>query len=53
MKNVFSLGILALFLTISTASCGSGSTKKEDGKTQSDSTKTKKTKKDQPNTGCD
>ncbi|MDF2850850.1 MULTISPECIES: hypothetical protein [Sphingobacterium] len=53
MKKIINLGLLAFVLTTFTVSCGSAGKKKENGKSQSDSTSSKGSKKDQPNTGCD
>jgi len=53
MKKIINLGFLAFVLTTFTIACGSAGKKKEVGKEQSDSTSTKGSKKEQPNTGCD
>lgn len=53
MKKIIYLGLLAFVLTTFTSACGSASKKKNNNKEQSDSTASKQSKKDQPNTGCD
>ncbi len=53
MKKIINLGFLAFVLTTFTIACGSAGKKKEVGKEESDSTSTKGSKKEQPNTGCD
>ncbi|WP_158655597.1 MULTISPECIES: hypothetical protein [Sphingobacterium] len=53
MKKLINLGLLAFVLTTFTVACGSAGKKKDHDKTQSDSTSSKRSKKDQPNTGCD
>ncbi|MNK13807.1 hypothetical protein D3C87_318990 [compost metagenome] len=53
MKKIINLGLLAFVLTTFTVSCGSAGKKKDNGKELSDSTSSKRSKKEQPNTGCD
>jgi len=53
MKKIINLGLLAFVLTTFTVSCGSAGKKKDNSKSLSDSTSSKRSKKEQHNTGCD
>jgi len=53
MKKLINLGLLAFVLTTFTIACGSANKKKDQDKALSDSLSSKRSKKEQPNTGCD